>query len=216
MRLIMRVVGLLATATLLGIAFNAASPLGIPWRRPAAVVKLPPARPAQPAQQPAVATPSRASPAPIPAPPQPRNRYENRTLAVTTVTPHNPYRNESLPVAASTPVPAPLPIAVTWDEAKALLASKQAVLVDARPPSAFLAGSIPGAVSLPYGTLQNDMSAFQQQYGQDTYLIVYCSDQDCLTSAHVAETLLRDYGYRHVYHLLGGYAEWQRAAATPP
>jgi len=103
------------------------------------------------------------------------------------------------------------PVAVTWVEAKQMLQTGEAVLVDARPLAAFQAGSIPGAISLPFDRIKEEMPEFMKRVGTGRWLIVYCSDQGCASSEQVAKTLIREYGYQHVFHMPGGYAEWQIA-----
>lgn len=241
-----RLAALLAAAMALGLAHNAASPLGIAWRpgpppaapvaAPAEALPLPaptdlpaamlpqaawpPSVPAGPAARPLPARPTTPAPAVSPTPPLPRPvaraapprpvarpapLYDNRTLAVEVAAPP--------PAERDAPPPAGEPSAVAWTQARALVADRRAVLVDARPRAAFQAGSIPGAVSLPYTELEARMPAFRRQYPPDTCLVVFCSDTACATSDAVARALRRDYGFQAVYHMPGGYAEWQQAAA---
>lgn len=242
-----RLVALLAAAVALGLAYNAASPLGIAWRPsppttapiaataealplpaptdlPAAMLPnapWPPSVPAGPVVRPMPALPTTPVPAVSPTPPLPRPvaratpprpvarptpLYDNRTLAVEVAA--------SPPVERDAPpVPAAEANAVSWTQARALVAERRAVLVDARPRAAFQAGSIPGAVSLPYTELEARMPEFRRQYPPDACLVVFCSDTGCATSDAVARALRRDYGFQTVYHMPGGYAEWQQAAA---
>ena len=155
----------------------------------------------------------------------PGNAYRNETIAVKHVpAAGNPYRNETVAVK-HVPAPAPQPaaaqdaakpVAVTWPEVKKMIATGEAVLVDARPLVAFQAGSIPGAVSLPSNRIKDEIPEFIKKYATDKWLIVYCSDQGCASSEQVAATLLRDYGYQHVFHMPGGYAEWRIAETSQP
>ena len=166
------------------------------------------------------------------------NPYKNETIAVKQVPPPapppeapavaptatNPYKNETIAVrplttAAPQPVPvqdAPKPTAITWQEAKQMIATGETVLVDARPLVAFQAGSIPGAVSLPSNRIKDEMPEFMKKYGTDRWLIIYCSDKGCASSEQVATILMREYGYQHVFHMPGGYAEWRIAETSQP
>jgi len=100
------------------------------------------------------------------------------------------------------------------EEAKALLG--EATLVDARTPAAYRAGHIPGAVSLPYATLKQEIAGFMQQHDPETaILIVYCDNKGCVSSRKVARILMTQYDYRNVLHMPGGYAEWRRKEARP-
>jgi len=117
------------------------------------------------------------------------------------------------PGKESAPDGAAEPAAVTWPEAKEMLRTGEAVLVDARPIAAFKAGSIPGAVSLPASSIKDEMPEFMKRFDTNRWLIVYCGDKGCASSEEVARMLMKEYGYRHVFHMPGGYAEWQIAEA---
>jgi len=236
-----RAFAIVLVSTLLGIAFNAAHPLGIAWQRPILAKAVTPNEPHAVAENPhqnplpaqhkspvvqqpverkqpksPVKMPVKESKSPRPSHPH----YTNQTVGVSPVTgkptTHNPYQNDSLATTIIAPPPDPPAAseAITWDKAEELVATKGAVLVDARPSGAFQAGSIPGAVSLPSGELEKQIKKFSETYGADTYLIIYCSDLECGASAAVAQSLIQQYGYKHVYHMPGGYREWQRAKAS--
>jgi len=160
--------------------------------------------PSNPGQEHAPAPePEAAAPAPQPG----KGVYSGETIAsrVIPVTPAEDPEAERPANAGDQPV------AVTWAEAKQMLQTGEAVLVDARPLAAFQAGSIPGAVSLPFNCIKEEMPEFMKRVGTGRWLIVYCSDHGCSSSEQVARTLIREYGYQHVFHMPGGYAEWQIA-----
>ncbi|HUT58526.1 MAG TPA: rhodanese-like domain-containing protein [Phycisphaerae bacterium] len=218
-----RSAALIVASVVIGIAFNKASPLGVQWKkqdasspphvsRPEAgqgiysnttlSVKVIPAATGPVQQPPAVAV----APPPVGKPPI----YSNETLSVKAVPgtagpPADPPKRAKDPSA---------PAAITWQEAKELLSTNDAMLVDARPRAAFQAGSIPGAVSLPLATMKDEMPEFAKKYGVDTVIIVYCGDADCSTSERSGKTLMKDYGYRNVMCMPGGYVEWQKTEAA--
>ena len=101
-------------------------------------------------------------------------------------------------------------LSLTWEETKSLVDSKQAVLVDARPASAFSAGHIPGAVSLPLMDAAARRNAFLEEYAEQTPLIVYCGSASCPIAERLAAMLASDFGYQSVKLFPGGYSEWQR------
>ena len=103
--------------------------------------------------------------------------------------------------------------AVTWEEAELLLTTGEAVLVDARAPAAHRAGRIPGAVSLPANSIDEKIPEFIKEHDFETILIVHCDDPNCDSSERAAKAFMR-YGYKHVLHMPGGYAEWQVAQAS--
>lgn len=185
--------------------------------RPAAVAHpsssaAAPARPTVQPPRPTVSTP--------PAhPPVIGNIYANEPVDVQWMPVTSPaatgnlYSNETIEVTIAPVVP-PKPVAVTWAQAKELQA-KGAVLVDVRPAAAFQAGAIPGAISLPYTDFKAHLPAFRKRYTPHTWLICYCASDTCAI-AEVAAAELVAAGYQHVYHLPGGYVEWQVQEGTTP
>ena len=221
-----RSAALIVASVVIGIAFNKASPLGVQWKkqdassppnmsRPEAgqgiysnttlSVKVIPASagPAQDTAAVAVAFPPGDKP----------SIYSNETLSVKAV-PGTAGPPPQPPVAKPPKKDPSAPAAITWQEAKELLSTNDAMLVDARPRAAFQAGSIPGAVSLPLATMKDEMPEFAKKYGVDTVIIVYCGDADCSTSERSGKTLMKDYGYRNVMCMPGGYVEWQKTEAA--
>jgi len=236
-RLVSRMLALVLLAAALGLTFNRTNPLGLSWQPvPARAVPTTPMHAAgkSPVLSPMVntekTTPALASvppaqpkatvkPAPVartPVKPAPAH-YQNESLPVTppVITAGSPYQNQTLPICAAVQPEAGGPPAVTWAETRQWMAEHGAMLVDARPPSAFQAGAIPGAVSLPYANLAEVMPAFGQDHNTETWIVVYCSDDDCGLSLRCALALMKDYGYRHVAYLAGGFTEWQRQQVLP-
>jgi rhodanese-related sulfurtransferase len=113
--------------------------------------------------------------------------------------------------AAVALAPAAIPLRSTWEEVKPLAASGQIVLVDARPRTAFDAGHIPGAVSLPFQNLQAEIQAFMGAHPPGTPLAIYCANVKCGTSSQLALALTRTYQYQNVRFVPGGYQEWRSA-----
>ena len=160
----LRVLGVIALAVCIGIAFNGASPLGVRWAGQARGGR------------------------------SDGHRY--------------------VPVPRDDPngtKPSEMPPSITWAEAKQLLDADLAVLVDARPRTAYDLEHIPGAVSLPEKEMMDKMPDFIAQYGRDMPLIVYCSDIRCATSEYFARKLRKDYDFTNVMYLEGGFAAWQAA-----
>lgn len=105
------------------------------------------------------------------------------------------------------------PLRSTWAEVKPLVDSGRIVLVDARPRTAFAAGHIPGAVCLPFTSLQAEIKAFMAAHPPSTPLAIYCANANCGTSSQMAAVLTRTYQYKDVRYLPGGYQEWRNAEA---
>ena len=182
-RLARQMAGLVAISVVLGLAFNAVNPIGIKYSAGASSGTLP-SRKAPPA-----ARISRSI----------NGVFQNEVLSLTL----NEARPGRKPATTSLQ-------AITWEETKALISSGAAVLVDARPASAFAAGHIPGAVSLPFMSTEAELGDFRRLHDPRTPLIVYCANAACPIADHMARKLISDAGYQSVRIFAGGFGEWQR------
>jgi len=86
--------------------------------------------------------------------------------------------------------------------------SKQVVILDTRPASEYVAGHIPGAISVPVDELQQRL----QQLTKGKEYVAYCRGPYCVYADRAVE-LLRAHG-RRARRLLDGFPEW-RAAGLP-
>ncbi len=188
-----RAAGVAGLAVVLGLAFNAASPLGVRWRETPETTQAPPASPPAP---PAPAAPG----APVvPAPPAGSNA------------PASPPAGPEGAKGGKPAGPAFItPTLTHWREVKPLARAGKLVLVDARKPAAYRAGHIPGAVSLPENSPPGVFADFRRRYPPNTHLVVYCSSQSCPLSFKLAYRLAKEFGYTHVQFMSGGYLEYQR------
>ena len=84
-----------------------------------------------------------------------------------------------------------------------------ALWVDARPAESFVAGSVPGAVSLHQADWETGFAALVDKWDGSRPMVVFCASADCRASAEVAERLRRDLGDARVYVLRGGWEAWQ-------
>ncbi|MFZ5847637.1 MAG: ArsR/SmtB family transcription factor [Actinomycetota bacterium] len=82
----------------------------------------------------------------------------------------------------------------------------EVVLLDVRPPEEYAAGHIPGARSLPFGRLAEDLSAVED-LAEDADIIAYCRGAYCVL-AHDAVRLLQAQG-RRARRLQDGLLEWR-------
>ncbi len=142
----------------------------------------------------------------------------------------NHFRSEGIPLVAKADyaifVPCPETVTeaakVTLDQAgdDNLAFPAGAVLVDARPPEAFAAGHLPGAVNLPYDELDGvdpeAVAALVAQVGSGQ-AIVYCDgweeeEDPALRYAHPPSEFLADElksaGLEKVTSLTGGLSEY--------
>ena len=86
--------------------------------------------------------------------------------------------------------------------------SKQVVILDTRPASEYIAGHIPGAISVPVDELKQRL----QQLTKSNEYVAYCRGPYCVYADRAVE-LLKANG-RRARRLLDGFPEW-RAAGLP-
>ncbi len=86
------------------------------------------------------------------------------------------------------------------------LESGEVVLLDVRPPEEYAAGHIPGAISVPFGRLAEDLSTIEG-LTDDGDIVAYCRGAYCVL-AHDAVRLLRAQG-RTARRLEDGLLEWR-------
>jgi rhodanese-related sulfurtransferase len=86
--------------------------------------------------------------------------------------------------------------------------SKRVVILDTRPASEYVAGHIPGAISVPV----DDLTQRLQQLTKGKEYVAYCRGPYCVYADRAVE-LLRAHG-RRARRLLDGFPEW-RAAGLP-
>jgi rhodanese-related sulfurtransferase/DNA-binding transcriptional ArsR family regulator len=86
--------------------------------------------------------------------------------------------------------------------------SKQVVILDTRPASEYVAGHIPGAISVPV----DDLNRRLQDLTKGKEYVAYCRGPYCVYADRAVE-LLRANG-RRARRLLDGFPEW-RAAGLP-
>ncbi|MFX0573418.1 ArsR/SmtB family transcription factor [Nocardia nepalensis] len=90
-------------------------------------------------------------------------------------------------------------------ELQARVAAGAVVVLDVRPLIEYLAGHIPGAISVPVDELADRIAEFSE----DTEIVVYCRGEYCVL-AYDAVRLLTEHGRRAV-RLNDGMLEWRLA-----
>ena len=83
--------------------------------------------------------------------------------------------------------------------------------VDAREPSAFAAGHIPGAIALGETAWEEGLAGFVERWEPDVLVLVYCDGAECEASRRVARRLQSELGVDNVAVLHDGWGAWQRA-----
>ena len=83
--------------------------------------------------------------------------------------------------------------------------SKQVVILDTRPVSEYLAGHIPGALSIPVDDLQRRL----KELTKGKQYVAYCRGPYCIYADRAVE-MLRASG-RHARRLVEGFPDWRWA-----
>jgi rhodanese-related sulfurtransferase len=185
---------LLAAAILVGVAFNAANPLGV-------------RRVAHDIDKAALAVPAPSSAVkPI---------YQNETASLSL----EMDGSQAAVAAATAPAPqppiiAPNAAALTWPQTKALLDAGRIILVDARDAVYYQTGHIPGAISLPAAGSGAEFQDFAAKFSKDASMVVYCGSAQCPLANAVVARLRDQYGFTNVREMPGGYVEYRQAQAN--
>jgi rhodanese-related sulfurtransferase len=178
---------ILVTTGALGYAFNALSPLGVRGYATAAATY----------SNETVAASAEPAPATTVDP-----RYGNDTVQVEVLQGAKPAARAAVPSPGSP---------MGWDEIKPLLAAGKVALVDARIAADYQAGHIPGAESLPFADMEENIAAFEARHPKSQMIVVYCASTTCRVSSAEAAIIAQRYGYGDVHEMPGGFAEYRLA-----
>lgn len=96
-------------------------------------------------------------------------------------------------------------------EMRDAVATKAAVIVDARSKGAYRAGHIPGARHLSIQVYAKRHAEVLENVSKDGAIITYCAGGACRTSIELAQKLKDEGGYTNVKAFYGGWQEWRRA-----
>jgi len=99
------------------------------------------------------------------------------------------------------------PIDIRLDFAKALF-DKKYQFIDARDPADFNAGSIKGAINIPYHNFEKDKSGVKELAKEKVY-VIFCSSA-CDVSIDLAYAMAH-LGFTKVYIFHGGWDAWKEA-----
>lgn len=93
----------------------------------------------------------------------------------------------------------------SWDLDQARQQGENVVIIDARSAEAFAAEHIPGAISLPHRTMNDQTTS---PLDREVFYVTYCDGIGCNASTKGALNLTR-LGFR-VKELIGGLEWWKR------
>ena len=89
------------------------------------------------------------------------------------------------------------------------------VLIDVREPDEYRQGHLPGAINLPRGVLEFQMSSQSAMEPRGLRVVLYCKTSG---RAALAACALQDMGYLDVRSVAGGFDAWKvagKAVAVP-
>jgi rhodanese-related sulfurtransferase/DNA-binding transcriptional ArsR family regulator len=95
--------------------------------------------------------------------------------------------------------------AIGFDELKARLKDGSVILVDVRPAEEYVAGHIPGAISIPHDELEGRL----RELSREQEVVAYCRGPYCVFADEAVATLKGK--RRKARRLEGGLPEWRNA-----
>jgi rhodanese-related sulfurtransferase len=95
------------------------------------------------------------------------------------------------------------------EQAHTWLEDKQAVFVDTREEKDYMAGHVPGAISLTPENKEERFPGLEPLMPQTSRIILYCYGPDCDMAERVASFLL-DFGYTDLMIMSDGYPGWEQ------
>lgn len=100
--------------------------------------------------------------------------------------------------------------ALTLEECRQFVESRQGMLLDARGAKFFAKSHIPGAINLPVNDFDKAYEAVRTKLRPDQRIVVYCSSLSCPDSGKLRDKLVK-LGYTRVEVFKGGLAAWWKA-----
>jgi rhodanese-related sulfurtransferase len=99
---------------------------------------------------------------------------------------------------------------ITLADAKQAFDRNEATFIDARSHQEYVAGHIPGALSLPVSGFEARSREALKRLPRDARIITYCSGESCQSSILLARVLL-ERGYPRTQVFFGGWHAWSAA-----
>lgn len=100
-------------------------------------------------------------------------------------------------------------------DASALYQNPEVVFLDARYPEEYARGHIARAILLPFEAEDEVFDSCWEKIepilDSNTYIVTYCSGEECESSLFLARLLRDEFGYDSVKIFFGGWRRWERA-----
>lgn len=93
----------------------------------------------------------------------------------------------------------------SWDLSVALKEGEDIVVIDARSPQAYAAGTIPEAINLPHSTMSEETTS---ALSKESLIVTFCDGIGCNASTKGALAMAK-LGFK-VKELMGGLDWWKR------
>lgn len=99
------------------------------------------------------------------------------------------------------------PIQIQISNVKAFFDENAGTIVDAREPTDYALGHIPGAINLPYDEVVTDTERLEKFDPQGKPIIIYCGGETCELSMNLGFAMVNA-GKKKVLVYMGGWPEW--------
>ncbi|MRR36833.1 rhodanese-like domain-containing protein, partial [bacterium] len=96
---------------------------------------------------------------------------------------------------------------ITLDDAYTMYEQGKIRFIDAREPSDFAAGHLPGAVNIPVEKAEDHLAVFKSPGFSGKDFVIYCSGPECPLSRELAEKLAAR-GMKGLVILPDGWSGW--------
>ena len=102
-------------------------------------------------------------------------------------------------------------VLVSPEQLSSMMGTEPVVIIDTRDADTYAAGHLPGAVNMPRGLLEFQLSSNPACQSADLDVVLYCKTSG---RAALAACSMQEMGYRKVRSIAGGYDAWV-AAGNP-
>lgn len=97
---------------------------------------------------------------------------------------------------------------ITFEQFSRIVKEKRGMILDAREPEEYKEGRIPGAINIPYLSVDNYFEKIAM-YPRDTLIAIYCNNLMCPLGKGLAEFMVQ-LEFKKLLLYEGGYDYWER------